>query len=479
MAAARFSFSNWRSLLHAPATGYLRNRETIFKRYLYRNYHTFASITHRFRRRLTLTGWVVLGGTVAAAALGADTAASSSYQTFALLGCIVLASALCTPLGRPRLTLQRILPKFGSVGEVLRYRIIVQNRDKKAQSALKLIEELPDPRPTLEEFISTQDPGEENRNWWDRTYGSHGYDRWRWLQNRNVRALVPELEVPTLPPNGEGTVMAELTPLRRGVLRLSGTTVACPDPFGIFRALRKNPLPETILILPKRHDMPFFELPGAMKYQIGGVSLASSVGESEEFVSLREYRPGDPLRRMHWKSFAKLGKPIVKEYQEEFFVRHALVLDTFGASVLEAAFEEGVSVAASLACTIRDQDSLLDLMFIGPEAYCFTSGRGVGHIEQMMEILASVQMCRDKEFVTLEHLVLTHAAELSGCVCVFLQWDDERQKLVAGLLSRRVPIRVLIITKTNERLPLGVMDVQPENFHVLPLGQVAAKLAAL
>ncbi len=476
MAAARFSFSNWRNLLHAPASGYHLDRETAFKRYLYRNFYTLASIMHRFRRRLTLTGWVVLGGTIAAAALGADTAASSSYQTFAILGCIVLASALCTPLGRPRLSLKRILPKFGSVGDVLRYRIVVQNLGKKAQSALKLIEELPDPRPTLEEFVNTPEPGEEKRNWWDRTYGFY---RWRWLMRRNTRARVPELDVPTLPPNGESTVMAELTPLRRGVLRLSGMTVACPDPFGIFRALRKNPLPENILILPKRHDMPLFELPGAMKYQIGGVSLASSVGESEEFVSLREYRPGDPLRRMHWKSFAKLGKPIVKEYQEEFFVRHSLVLDTFGGSILEAAFEEAVSVAASLAYTIRDQDSLLDLMFIGSEAYCFTSGRGVGHIEQMMEILASVQMCRDKKFVTLEQLVLTHAAELSGCVCVFLQWDDARQKLVSGLLSRRVPIRVLVITNGDERPPLGVMDVQPENFHALPLDQIAAKLAAL
>ena len=113
-------------------------------------------------------------------------------------------------------------------------------------------------------------------------------------------------------------------PLRRGVLRLTGTTVAYPEPFGLFRAVTKLPGPRSVLILPKRHPMPVFELPGNMKYQSGGVSLASSVGESEEFVALREYRPGDPLRRMHWKRFAKLGKPIVKEYQDEFFVRHAL-----------------------------------------------------------------------------------------------------------------------------------------------------------
>jgi uncharacterized protein (DUF58 family) len=470
-----FSLSG-RNLGRAPAEGLRREHQPYFKHYLYRNYWTFASITHRFKRRLTLTGWVVLGGTVAAAALGADTAASSSYQTFAMLGCLVLASALCTPFGRAQLSLERRLPKFGTVGETLSYRILVRNQGRKPRNALKLIEELPDPRPTFEEFAGTPEPGEERRNWIDRAYG---YYRWRWLLARNIRARIPELAVPDLPPGGEREVTASLTPLRRGVLRLTGTTVACPDPFGLFRLLRKIALPETMLILPKRHAMPGFPLPGVMKYQLGGVSMASSVGESEEFVSLREYRPGDPLRRMHWKSFAKLGKPIIKEYQEEFFVRHALILDTFGATAKEAVFEEAVSIAASLACTIRDQDSLLDLMFVGPEAYCFTSGRGVGHIEQMLEILASVQMCRDKDFAALDHLVWTHAAELSGCVCVFLAWDEPRQNLVRGLLARRVPLRVLVVSESAQPAPMGVMDAQPENFHVLPLGQVGQKLAAL
>jgi uncharacterized protein (DUF58 family) len=465
-----------RNLWSVSAASLRQERASYFKRYLYRNYWAFASVTHRFKRRLTLTGWVILGGTVAAAALGADTAASSSYQTFAMLGCLVVASALCTPFGRPRLSLERRLPRFGSVGEILRYRILVRNEGSKPQNALKLIEELPDPRPTFEEFVQTPEPGEERRNWFDRTYGVY---RWRWLLARNTRARIPELAVPDLPPGGEREVVAVLTPERRGLLRLTGTTVACPDPFGLFRLLRKIPLPESILILPKRHAMPSFALPGTMKYQLGGVSLASSVGESEEFVSLREYRPGDPLRRMHWKGFAKLGKPIIKEYQEEFFVRHALVLDTFSTPAQEAIFEEAVSVAASLACTIRDQDSLLDLMFVGPEAYCFTSGRGVGHIEQMLEILASVQMCREKDFAALENLVWTHAAELSGCVCVFMAWDEPRQLLVKGLLTRRVPLRVLVVSESAEPLPLGVMEAQPENFHVLPLGQVARRLAAL
>jgi uncharacterized protein (DUF58 family) len=56
-----------------------------------------------------------------------------------------------------------------------------------------------------------------------------------------------------------------------------------------------------------------------MKYQQGGVALASNVGQSDEFVALRDYRQGDPLRHIHWRSWARAGKPVVKEFEDEFF----------------------------------------------------------------------------------------------------------------------------------------------------------------
>ena len=89
---------------------------------------------------------------------------------------------------------------------------------------------------------------------------------------------------------------------------------------------------------------------------------------------------------------------MVKEFEDEFFVRHALVLDTFTDHQHSEVFEEAVSVAASFACTLPTQESLLDLLFVGPQSYCFTAGRGVAHVEQMLEILASVRACSDQPF---------------------------------------------------------------------------------
>ncbi len=225
--------------------------------------------------------------------------------------------------------------------------------------------------------------------------------------------------------------------------------------------------------------MPSLALPGAFRYQQGGVALSSNVGRSDEFVALRDYRRGDPLRHIHWRSWAKTGRPVVKEFEDEFFVRHALVLDTFLDHPFSEIFEEAISVAASFASTLHTQESLLDLLFVGSQSYCFTSGRGLGQADQMLEVLASVR-ASDEPFDKLEHLVLNHLPLVSGCICVLLAWDDARQEFVRKMRAMRVPLLVMVVTPAG-RAPLqpGPMNDQPEQFVQLELGQIEQRLATL
>ncbi len=287
-------------------------------------------------------------------------------------------------------------------------------------------------------------------------------------------------DAPPLPPHGEGTASLELVPLRRGILQFTGVTVARPDPLGLFRSFRRVPAPQKVLILPKRYPLPPIALPGQMKYQEGGVALAANVGSSEEFVALRDYRHGDPLRHIHWRSWAKTGKPIVKEFEDEFFVRHALVLDTFTDEPHSEVLEEAVSVAASFACAIVSQESLLDLLFVGNQSYCFTAGRGLAHADQMLEILASVKNCADKKFDVLDHLVLNHVSLVSGCICVLQKWDDARKQFVGKLKALGVPLLALVVVRPgHKKLDAGPLRDQPESFHVLEIGKVSEGLAKL
>ena len=63
----------------------------------------------------------------------------------------------------------------------------------------------------------------------------------------------------------------------------------------------------------------------------------------------------------------------------------------------------------------------------------------------MLEILASVRVCSEHSFRALEPLVLDHAEVVSGCICVLLAWDEERQALVRKLKAVGVPVLVLVV----------------------------------
>jgi len=162
----------------------------------------------------------------------------------------------------------------------------------------------------------------------------------------------------------------------------------------------------------------------------------------------------------------------VREYQDEFFVRHGLVLDTFVPSATPA-FEEAVSVAASFACTVGTQESLLDLLFVGPEAHCVTAGRGVGHVERLLEILAAVRPCRAHAFDALARLVLQREAGLSGAIFVLLGWDEPRRELVTRVRALGVPALVLVVSEP------GITPAPSPGMHVLQAGRIAEGLAAL
>jgi len=354
------------------------------------------------------------------------------------------------------------------------YQVHLKNLTGQPQAGLTLLDDLSDPRPSFEEWLAVC-LAEDRRT---RTFR---VTRRRPARNPFRLATIRATAVPTLPAHGTVDVAVELLPLRRGLLRLAGVTVGCADALGLFRAFSRAPAPQTVLILPKRYPLPEIALPGQMRCQDGGVALASNIGRSEEFVALRDYRHGDPLRHIHWRSWAKTGKPIVKEFEDEFFSRYALVLDTFTDEPHSEVLEESVSLAASFACTVLTQESLLDLLFIGNESYCFTAGRSLGTADQMLEILASVQHCPDKPFSTLEHLVFSHLPLVSGCICILQKWDADRRQFVKQLKTLNVPVMVLMVVRAGEGLSGegGEFIDADGSVHVLELGKISEGLAQL
>ena len=436
---------------------------------MYRQFVLASRTQDTLVRRLTPAGKLAAGALLGAMIFGPNTRLTVSYQAFTLALALLVVAALLSVRAPRAVDARRRLPRFATVGEPLTYHIVVRNGGGQARAGLSLLEDLEDPRPDFATFVSAHEPDEARRNWFDRKLAYH---RWAWLIEQNRRLEIAEHPVPGLAPRATAQVPVTAMPRRRGRARFRGVSIARPDPLGLVRALRPQALPDTLVVLPRRYPLPPLELPGTRRYQPGGISLASSVGDSQEFFSLRDYRPGDPLKRIHWRSWARARKPIVREYQDEFFVRHGLVLDTFVPSATEL-FEEAVSVAASFAAGVRAQDALLDLMFVGPETYCFTAGRGVGNTDRLLEVLACVSACHDKPFRALHRAVIDRHDALSSCVCVLLAWDEPRQELVRHLEALGTPTRVLVVGEP------GALERVPPHVHRLEVGRIGEGLARL
>jgi len=310
-------------------------------RIAWRTFRALGGLQHWAQRRFTPAGLFLIGAATLAAALGVDTNQSLAYKIFTALVALLAVAWVAGRFERGRFEVRRELPRAVAAGESFDYRVRVRNVGERRVEGARLLEDLGDPRPSFALFRS-----EARRP---------TYAQWWWVMERHRVAGVGEPELPPLAPGEEAEIRARVRTYRRGRVHLGSCTVALAEPLGLVRRGVRVAVQDHVLVVPRRYRVPALGLPGTRRYQAGGVSLSSSVGDSEECIGLRDYRPGDAMQRIHWKSYARRGLPVVREFQDEYFQRHALVLDTFCAGAAEAAFEEAVAVAASLAQAIDTQ----------------------------------------------------------------------------------------------------------------------------
>ena len=424
------------------------------------------------RRKLTPAGWLLLGLAVAGAIFGLNTRESLIYQVFGLAVGLLAMAMLASLRFNVNARVTRALPQVATAGVPFEYTLTVANLGDRSHQPVIVEEALDSRRPTAREFVAFKVREDRTRNIFDRLVG---YPRFVSLMRLRTGAHIPAARVESLPARQSTSVRLKCTPLRRGELRFESVTLGRPEPLGLMKALRRIPLRESLVVMPPTHPVAPLRLPGNRRLQPGGVAFAGHIGDAEEFVSLRDYRAGDTPRRIHWKAWARTGRLVIKEYQDEFFVRHALLLDTFPERDT-LAFEAAVSLAASLVMMPRSNESLLDLMFVENRTYTFTQGRGLGAPAELLRVLATVEPSRGK-FAELAEAALLGARRMSGGICVLLEWDEARRGLVANLRGLGIPLRVWVVGDFDKAPDPGPMASDPANFRVVHPAQLAAELA--
>jgi uncharacterized protein (DUF58 family) len=200
-----------------------------------------------------------------------------------------------------------------------------------------------------------------------------------------------------------------------------------------------------LLVVPRVAPIQHIQLGMTPRFQPGGVALASKTGESSELYGLRPYRRGDRLRDLHARSWARTGKPVVREYQQEYFTRVGVFLDTDLQTTTEVGFEAGISLAAGVVLNLSRGEALIDLLVTGDTLHALTVGRSLGTFEQALDHLACTQAGPVFDCARTVELLAAHLSRLSSMVLVVHTWDASRQKLAQLLRVRGVAVKVLVV----------------------------------
>lgn len=112
----------------------------------------------------------------------------------------------------------------------------------------------------------------------------------------------------------------------RGRFTLGPATLISGDPFGIVRMRRKVPATSEIIVYPQMVDLPMFQLPSA-ELPGGQATRARTFHVTPNVATIRDYVPGDSFNRIHWRSTARTGRLMVKEFELDPSADVYIVLD--------------------------------------------------------------------------------------------------------------------------------------------------------
>ena len=127
--------------------------------------------------------------------------------------------------------------------------------------------------------------------------------------------------------------------VRRGLYTLTGYRLATKFPFALFRKSRDVAAPLDVLVYPARVPVPRPPPRSATR----GDATAERLGRRGEFFGLREHRAGDDRRDVHWKSSARSGRLLVREYEDELARRLVIAVD----NALPSQIREAVAANAT------------------------------------------------------------------------------------------------------------------------------------
>jgi uncharacterized protein (DUF58 family) len=197
------------------------------------------------------------------------------------------------------------------------------------------------------------------------------------------------LYVPHLPRRGTVEYAYNVPVGKRGAHHFAPMRAASRAPFGIFERSGAIPADVSLLVYPEVRALRRLEM---LDRRLAPQQPRARAGHGGEILGTRPYRPGDSPRHIHWRSSARQGQLISKEFADESQPALLLALDCFAHPYgSNEAFEIGVKIATTLGEYALRSGYRLTLLADGLEETPTTLVRHPASWHMLLETLARVQ----------------------------------------------------------------------------------------
>lgn len=375
-----------------------------------------------FFTRLSREGRSLLAVGLASAVLALDVGRTEAHVLILATTALITTSLAFTRLYRlSGVTVEARAPRRIPVGEELGLTVSVFNDGNAAHRAIRI------EAPLLP---------------WDGRY-------------THVPATIDELG-----PGGRVHASVRARFLARGEHHLDAFRVALLLPLGLSQGTPLFTSGVRFVVVPKTARVVSLPVNRRQTQQPSGPVHACRGGDATALLGVRQYRPGDPVRDLHARSWARHGLPVVREYQEEQSLRAGILLDTCGKGTPPKILEAALSLAAGIAAHLSKSEESIDVLVVGGHA-ARLSGKNQAALDQALDVLAGVRATATFSADRMLAGLGPHLSRLSSLFFIALGWDDSRASVAATIRMRGVSCPTFVVSE-RELSAADVTRVGPD-----------------
>ena len=208
---------------------------------------------------------------------------------------------------------------------------------------------------------------------------------------------------------GETATLEYAFQAERGRFKWDTIQVVASDPFSLVETRLEVPAEAEVSVRPDLKKFRPFPLRSQRTLHSAGSIPARIGGSGTDFWGVRDYHPGDPLRRLDWRKTARHPhKFYTKEFEQEEIADIGLILDARSKTNLwvgnESLFEHSARATAALAEVFLRQGNRVSLLVFGEPKISLYPGYGKVQLNRILQTLAQVTAESDDSFESL-HLL--------------------------------------------------------------------------